>query len=119
MSNSTRHLVSTVDDIEDGERFITEIEGREICVINADGEYYAVANYCIHQGGPVCEGSMGGYLTVDERKELVYKDEENILCCPWHAWEFDVKTGKHVTNDNYQIPTYDIQIEDDNIYVTV
>jgi nitrite reductase/ring-hydroxylating ferredoxin subunit len=113
----TRHYVVDEADIDEGERVLVEVEGREIGVFNVGGELYALANHCAHMGGPVCEGGLMGYFTSDDDGNLRYEREGEILACPWHGWEFDVETGEHVAGSKYRLPTYDVTVEDGAVYV--
>lgn len=115
----TSHYVADVDELEDGDRVLVEIEGREIAVFDVDGELFALANHCAHMGGPVCEGRLLGYFTSEEDGELRYEREGEILACPWHGWEFDVKTGAHLAGSKYQLPTYEVTVTDGEIHVLV
>ncbi len=114
-----RHLVADTNDLdEDGERVITEIDGQEIAVFRIDGDYHALPNYCIHQSGPLCEGELTGHMTVGEDNwEWKYDFSEDIITCPWHGWKFDVTTGKNIKDERYVVPTYDVEVENDQIYV--
>lgn len=116
-SKGTKHHVVSTEDLESKDRAIAEVQGREIAVFNTGGEYYAVANYCVHQGGPACEGLLSGTVSVSDEMELTYDCEGEIVACPWHGWEFDVKTGKHLARSEYALPTYDVVVEDGEIYV--
>lgn len=111
------HHVIAADDIGDGERVIVEIAGREIAVFHSNGEFHALSNYCTHQGGPACEGLLGGTLDVDEDNELVWTCEDEIVACPWHGWEFDITDGTHTASDDYRLPTYDVHVRDGDVYV--
>jgi len=88
------HVVGTVSELSPGERKIVEIEGRSIGVFNVSGEFYAIRNRCAHQGGPLCEGLLTGFLDSDAPGEYTYTRKGEVLRCPWHGWEFDVKTGQ-------------------------
>lgn len=116
---STSHRVASTDDFDgDGSRVITDIDGQEIAVFEIDGEYYAVANYCIHQGGPICEGEVSGRMTVGEDgREWKYVDDGQVINCPWHDWKFDLKSGRNVRDEQYAIPTYQVEVRDDDVYV--
>jgi nitrite reductase/ring-hydroxylating ferredoxin subunit len=106
------------DEIGDGERRLIEAKGREIAIFNVGGEYYALANYCVHQGGPICEGQVSGAL-VEEDGELVWGQEGEIVSCPWHGWEFEIETGAHITTERYTLPTYDVTVHDGDIYLDI
>jgi len=89
-----KHRVATVDEIPVGGRKLVDIAGRSIGVFNINGEYFALRNTCPHQGGALCEGLLTGFLTADVPGEYEYTRRGEILRCPWHGWEFDVKTGQ-------------------------
>jgi 3-phenylpropionate/trans-cinnamate dioxygenase ferredoxin subunit len=63
-------------------------------IFNIDGEYYAVRNQCPHEGGPLCEGVVSGLVRSNEPGQYEYVRHGEILRCPWHMWEFDIKTGQ-------------------------
>ncbi|MDE0426596.1 MAG: Rieske (2Fe-2S) protein [Candidatus Poribacteria bacterium] len=89
-----KYVVATADEIPVGERKIIEIGGRSIGVFNIDGEYYAIRNSCPHQGGPLCSGLVTGFLESSGPGNYNYTRKGEILRCPWHSWEFDIKTGQ-------------------------
>jgi 3-phenylpropionate/trans-cinnamate dioxygenase ferredoxin subunit len=89
-----KHVVGLVEEIPPGERKIVEIGGRSIGVFNVGGEFYALRNTCPHQGGPLCQGRLTGFVMARVPGEYSYSRRGEILRCPWHGWEFDVKTGQ-------------------------
>lgn len=114
-----RYKIATVDEIaEDGSYVVEEIRGREIGVFNADGEYRAIANFCVHQSGPLCEGGLTGRYTVgDDGWEWHYDDSQKVVRCPWHNWGFDLESGINIKDDRYAVPTYEVEVDGDDIYV--
>lgn len=88
------HVVARVDELPPGERRIVEIEGRSIGVFNVGGEFFALRNRCPHQGGPLCLGRTSGFLVGEAPGEYRYSRAGEILRCPWHGWEFDLRTGR-------------------------
>ena len=114
-----RYPIANVDELsEDGSHVLQEIEGIEIAVYRIDGEYFAIANYCVHQGGPLCEGELRGKYGIGEDGwEWTFDSLEKNAVCPWHGWKFDVTTGENLDDDQYIVPTYDVEVENDTIYV--
>lgn len=90
----SKFIIGTVDEIPPGGRKVLEVAGRSIGVFNIDGEFYAIRNSCPHQGGPLCSGRLSGLLMAEKPGEYAYSRRGEILRCPWHGWEFDVKTGQ-------------------------
>jgi 3-phenylpropionate/trans-cinnamate dioxygenase ferredoxin subunit len=47
-----------------------------------------------HQGGPLCDGKLSGLFQADRPGEYQYSRPGEILRCPWHGWEFDIRNGQ-------------------------
>ena len=92
----SKHVVATVAEIPPGGRKLVTVRGRSIAVFNLDGEFFGLFNRCPHQGGPMCEGILTGLIESDEPGHYRYSRKGEILRCPWHGWEFDVRTGQSV-----------------------
>lgn len=90
-------------EIGEGSPKIIEAAGKQIAVINSGGKFYAILNVCAHEGGPVGEGFVTG----------------DAIMCPWHAWEYDLKTGKSITMPGKGIQTFKVVIQGDDIFVEV
>lgn len=89
-----RYVVARAADIPPGERLIVEVGGREIGIFNTDGELSAMLNRCPHLGGPLCEGPILDLVLSDGPGDMRIDRSRPMLTCPWHAWEFDVRTGQ-------------------------
>lgn len=89
-----RTVVAAVADIPPGARKIVVVRGREIGVFNLGGAFYALSNYCPHQGGQLCRGTLVGLVTSSEPGRFDYGRAGEMLKCPWHGWEFDIRTGQ-------------------------
>jgi nitrite reductase/ring-hydroxylating ferredoxin subunit len=110
--------ICPTDELGEGERHIEEVDGVEIAVFNVDGEYRAVVNFCVHQGGPVCEGSLTGTTTATtDELDYDWEREGEIINCPWHGWEFDLQDGGHLSDPKHRLITYDVVVEDDTVKV--
>ena len=120
----SEHIVGTVDEVSEGERLLVEIKGRELGIFTVDGEYYAYVNWCVHQGGPICEGRLTGRQKAKFDRdtletELEWTDKDGIVACPWHGWEFDLESGKNISREDVELPSYPVRVEDDEIIVSV
>jgi nitrite reductase/ring-hydroxylating ferredoxin subunit len=89
-----RHVVAAVGEIAEGERKLITIEGRDIGVFNVKGEFYALLNRCPHSGAELCRGLIVGFADSDEPGEYKLDRPGEFLRCPWHGWEFDIRTGQ-------------------------
>src|SRR5207248_6268422 len=104
-----KYVVATVDEIPPGGRKIVDVGGRSVGVFNVAGEFFAVLNRCPHQGGPLCLGHTHGFLRSAGVGEYHYSRPGEILRCPWHGWEYDLRTGQswfepsHVIVRRYEV----------------
>lgn len=118
MTGNRVKIADVTDLSENGTRIIREIDGIEIAVFRVDDEYFAVANFCPHQAGPLCEGQLIGDLRGSgDGYSFTYESKEQVISCPWHGWQFDIMTGESLQSDEYSVPTYDVTVEDDGIYI--
>ena len=88
------HVVAPVDDIPPGGRKLVELNGRGVVVFNLAGEFFALNNRCPHRGGSLCHGKLTGLVQSSEPGDYQYSRKGEIIRCPWHSWEFDIRTGK-------------------------
>lgn len=116
------HIVARTEDIAPGDRLIVELEGKEICVFNVDGDYHALLNWCVHQGGPCCEGTLGGTYDASFDREslelsLDWVKEDRVLSCPWHGWEYEVTSGDCLSDGSRRLPKYPISTRDGKLVI--
>jgi 3-phenylpropionate/trans-cinnamate dioxygenase ferredoxin subunit len=108
----TRHIVASVDQIPPGARLLVRVEGREIGVFNVDGEYFAMGNRCPHNGASLCKGRIVGLVEASEPGAYQFSRRGELLRCPWHGWEFDLRTGKsRCEPDRTKVRSYDLKVE--------
>lgn len=95
--------VAKLSEIAEGGSKVAAAGGREFALFKLEGKIYALDNTCPHQGGPLGEGYLDG----------------SLVTCPWHAWEFDVKTGACQTTPGVKQPAFEVKTEDDDILLNV
>ncbi len=92
------HPICPASDIPPGRSKILRVGRIELGVFNVAGEYFAYRNVCPHAGAPVCAGPVTGTSLPSGVYEYNYGAEGTILRCPWHGWEFDLRTGEHLVD---------------------
>jgi nitrite reductase/ring-hydroxylating ferredoxin subunit len=112
-----RHFVAPASELPPGSRRIITIGGREIGVFNVAGEFYALRNLCPHRGGPLCKGRVRPLVVSVGMTQLAHEREGEILKCPWHQWEFDIKTGQALYDPHLRVKTYRAVQEGDEVVV--
>ncbi|MCC7348002.1 MAG: Rieske (2Fe-2S) protein [Variibacter sp.] len=107
-----KHVIAPARDLAPGSRLRVEVAGRTLAVFNIDGEYFALLDRCPHQGGSLCGGQLIGLLESPEPGQYRYTRPNEMLRCPWHGWEFDVRTGKSYCDpDRTRTRSYGISVE--------
>ena len=84
LTNMTKHIVATVDEIPAGGRKVVDVAGRAIGIFNVNGEYFAIRNSCPHQGGPLCSGRVTGFITATAPGQYTYTRRGEIVRCRWN-----------------------------------
>lgn len=100
---------------------IVDIEGLEIGIVRWDGELYALKNACPHEGGPVCRGRLGPKIIAgDTPGQLAVDDNQPVLTCCWHGWEFNARTGLVVWGKpGYRIKTYPVEVRENQVHIKI
>ncbi|MFX3635964.1 MAG: Rieske (2Fe-2S) protein [Candidatus Pristimantibacillus sp.] len=110
-----RLVVCSADELQEGQRQLVEVNGVEIGLIRAEGKCYAFRNSCPHQGVPMIYGSVTGTMLPSNPQEYVYGHHNELIRCPLHGWEFNLKTGKAMFSPDVSIKKYDVEEEEGNI----
>lgn len=90
----TRHIVARTSDIPPGGNKVVGVEGRDIVVFHVNGQFFALLNRCPHEGAPLDKAACVARLTSPEPGVYQRSRVGEMLRCPWHGWEFDLRTGK-------------------------
>jgi nitrite reductase/ring-hydroxylating ferredoxin subunit len=110
-----RRFVCSLDELPPGAMKLVDVG-----IYNVAGSLHAIVNYCSHEGAPLCEGLIGGTNepAPDEPDGLRRVKDGQIVRCPWHNWEFDVKTGQNLADPKRRVRTYDVDVDDGKVYLT-
>jgi nitrite reductase (NADH) small subunit len=91
------------DEVPTGSIREFQLDGKAIAVANVAGKLFAINNVCLHRGGPLGQGEL----------------DRQIVTCPWHGWQYDVTTGKLVTNPAVGVETYPVEVRGDDIFIDI
>jgi nitrite reductase/ring-hydroxylating ferredoxin subunit len=113
--------VAKASEIQDGDRRIVVAGQNEICVFHMRGAYYAYSNYCVHSGGPACEGLLINKVVDIIAADRTYQgqtfSEDVHFVCPWHGYEYDLATGECVGDRKLKLKKFEVVHRGDDIYV--
>jgi nitrite reductase/ring-hydroxylating ferredoxin subunit len=117
-------LICKPDELPSGDVKIVTVNAIEIGVFRQGDEYFAYQNVCPHQGGPACEGLRTGRVQdiIDGKGLFVgqcFDENDTHIVCPWHGYEFHLKTGEHVSDAKIRLKRFAVGVRDGGVYVTV
>jgi nitrite reductase/ring-hydroxylating ferredoxin subunit len=93
--------VAAVADCPPGSSLETVAADRVVALFNVDGTFFALDGVCPHQGGPLGKGRLTG----------------DVVTCPWHGWQFDVKSGCLKLRPALVQPRFAVRVEGDAVLV--
>lgn len=95
-------VVGDPSEMVEGRAKITLLgNGDRVAVFLMDGKLSAISNACAHQNGPLGEGKI----------------IDCLVTCPWHGFQYDVRTGRSPEPFTEKVPTYRLRIENGMIEV--
>ena len=116
--------IGPASEIADPGRKIIGFENFEVAVFKLGGELFAYLNHCPHMGGPACQGKM--IAKVDEviaedrtSKGMAFSKTKLHVVCPWHGFEFDIRTGVHPGNTRARLRKLKVAVSGGDVIVTI
>jgi nitrite reductase/ring-hydroxylating ferredoxin subunit len=95
--------VARVADVPPGSVRPVRVGDAEIALAHCDDGFFATQGHCLHLQGPLGEGRL----------------EACVLTCPWHGWQYDVRTGENEFDRAIVLRTFDVQVEGGEVRVAV
>ncbi|MFC5996997.1 Rieske (2Fe-2S) protein [Pseudonocardia hispaniensis] len=114
-----KQVVCHKDELAPGQMTGAQLGPIRVVVIRAkDGSLHAVAAKCLHQGGPLDQGRIYEHtLSTEDVGQYVMDAEREIIKCPWHGYEYDIRTGATVFDTTRCLQTFATREEGDQITV--
>ena len=103
MADAEFHAVARADEIEPGSLACVRVGDQDVTLARIGDEFFATQGHCIHLQGPLCEGRLEGH----------------VLSCPWHGWQYDVRSGENEFDHAIVLETYDVKVEDGEVKVAL
>ncbi len=135
-----KYVISPTSEFPEGSKRLEILGGRPIAIFNIKGEFFAMLNRCPHQGASLCDGPRIGFVESTGPGEFRHSRAGEILRCPWHGWEFDIRNGEswfdpqhtkvkmfetevssgtELVKGPYKAETFEVTLEDDYVVVSV
>ncbi len=111
-----RQVICNAADLPAGEMLAANLGPMPIVVVRTeDGQLYGVLDKCLHMGGRLSKGRL--QRAVDGRECGEYHEESGrfVLKCPWHGYEYDVRTGATLFDESRRLTTFAVREENGQI----
>jgi nitrite reductase (NADH) small subunit len=108
--------VGRADDFPEGVPTRVHAGGRGLIVVRAGGTIYILRDVCPHQISSFVGGVVDGFAT-GTPEQPAFDADEPVIQCPWHRYEFSVKTGRCLTSDKLRVRTYRVTVEEGAVLV--
>lgn len=95
------YRVASLDDLPQIGGIAVEVGEKRIALLRFEGEVFALDETCPHRGGPLHEGTL----------------DRGVVVCPWHQWQFDLKTGCSPVNPLSRVRVYAVRIEGGDVFL--
>lgn len=104
MADSSFVTVARAGDLQPGEMTYVEVGDTPVCLINLDGEFFAISDVCTHEEASLSDGEIIG-------------DEVE---CPLHGGAFHIRTGQPAAFPVVvPVETYRVRVVGDEVQVAV
>lgn len=90
-------------ELSPGSSIEKRIMARRIAVFNVDGKLYGIESDCKHMKASLQKGKV----------------QNEIVTCPWHHWQYDIKTGQCLTVDKFKLKTYAVEVDGDDVFIVL
>ena len=111
-SDMAKHVVAPSTDVAPGRMKLVSVNGREIGIFNLGGEYFGLLNRCPHEGAALCSGQVIGLALSDEPGRYRLDRPGEMIRCPWHGWEYDIRTGQSWCDpQKVRVPRFEVARE--------
>jgi nitrite reductase/ring-hydroxylating ferredoxin subunit len=109
-----------VEEFPDGAMRLLKVGRREIGIIRSRERFYALRNLCPHQTGPLCAGIVAAkVVSAGVGVGVAADQDQQVITCPWHGWEFELGTGRCVTDGSMRVATYGVSVAAGRVLVEV
>lgn len=113
--------VCASDALPPGQKVAAQLGPMPVVVIRApDGSLHGLLDKCLHQGGRLSAGRLGA-ASLESAKVGEYRDDRDgeIIRCPWHGFEYDIRTGELLAEPSRCLRTFTVTEEDGRVFVSL
>jgi len=109
--------VGSADEFTPGAVRVFDVNGREVCVVNAGAEWFGLRNICPHQTETLARGLVRPEIKAGERLGEYRVTDRMLITCPRHCWAFDLRTGHCVVDPKLRVRAYSVSVQGGRVLV--
>ena len=95
--------VEKVEEVTVGGCKALMVNGYELALFRVGEEFHCIDDVCPHLAAPLSDGWV----------------ENEIVTCPWHAWQINVRTGEVLFDPYSKVSTYPCKVESEAVWVQI
>ena len=112
--------VGNAADLRDGVPMIVVAQGRDLVLVRFGREVFALRDVCPHQSksflGGVGRARIVGTVEVGD---VVARDDDPVLVCPFHGWEYQLRTGHCTTDPKLRVRRYPVEVKAGRVLIEI
>jgi nitrite reductase/ring-hydroxylating ferredoxin subunit/multimeric flavodoxin WrbA len=98
--------VCSLSELPNNSQKIVPLGPHKVALFHYNNEISALANACLHKAGPL------GLGLVENKYDGLY------VTCPWHGWEYNIKTGSAPPGYKDQQAVFEVKVEGDDVLIS-
>ena len=98
--------VCALNELPNSSQKIVQVGAHKVALFHFNNEISAIANACLHKAGPLGLGLVEN------------KYDGDYVTCPWHGWEYNIKTGSAPPGYKDQQAVYEVKVDGDDVLVS-
>lgn len=98
--------VCSLSELPNNSQKIVQVGVHKVALFHFNNEISAIANACLHKAGPL------GLGLVEDKYDGTY------VTCPWHGWEYNIRTGSAPPGYKDQQAVYEVKVDGNDVLIS-
>jgi nitrite reductase (NADH) small subunit len=103
----------------EGRPLVVSASGRELAIVHWKGQVYALRNVCPHMSASFADGAAHDRVVCGANWEVDIDEGQPLLRCPWHGWDYDMRTGRCIGDPKLRVKTYAARVAGSKVVVDI
>jgi nitrite reductase/ring-hydroxylating ferredoxin subunit len=114
-----KHDLFALDELPPGTMRPATVDGLAVVVVHTpDGRLHALRDTCPHEGARLSHGRLLPMVVEGDDGGYALAADDFVLRCPWHAYEFDLDSGRCLVDpERSRVRVYPVSVVDGRVTV--